>query len=74
VIKDDDEWEIKKIIKGDTVNSVLTMLHFNKRSLVNSIETSVQKSVDDGDISHQKGRSILNNMKKEINDYTYLDF
>ena len=25
VIKDDDEWEIKKIIKGDTVNSVLTL-------------------------------------------------
>ena len=74
VIKDDDEWEIKKIIKGDTVNSVLTMLHFNKRSLVNSIETSVQRSIDDGDISHQMGRSILNNMKKEINDYTYLDF
>jgi arginine decarboxylase len=74
VIKNEDEWEIKKIIKGDTVNSVLTMLHFNKRSLVNSIETSVQRSVDDGDISHQMGRSILNNMKKEINDYTYLDF
>jgi arginine decarboxylase len=74
VMKDDDEWEIKKIIKGDTVNSVLTMLQFNKRSLVNSIETSVQRSVDDGDISHQMGRSILNNMKKEINDYTYLDF
>ena len=74
VIKDDDEWEVKKIIKGDTVNSVLTMLQFNKRSLVNSIETSVQRSVDDGDISHQMGRSILNNMKKEINDYTYLDF
>ena len=74
VIKDDDEWEVKMIIKGDTVNSVLTLLQFNKRSLVNSIETSVQRSVDDGDISHQMGRSIRNNMKKEINDYTYLDF
>lgn len=74
VLKDDDEWDIKRIIKGDTVNDVLTMLKFNKRSLVHSIETSVQKSVDEGDISHQMGKSILSNMKKEINAYTYLDF
>lgn len=74
VIKDDDEWEIKKIIRGDTVNSVLTMLQVNKRSLINSIETSVQKSVEEGNISSQMGRSILINIKKEINDYTYLDF
>ncbi|MCL7411724.1 MAG: biosynthetic arginine decarboxylase [Methanosarcinaceae archaeon] len=74
VLKDDDEWDIKRVIKGDTVNDVLTMLKFNKRSLVHGIETSVQRSVDDGDISYQMGKSILNNMKKEINDYTYLDF
>ena len=74
VLKSDDEWDIKRIIKGDTVNDVLTMLKFNKRSLVHSIETSVQISVDGGDISPQMGKSILNHMKKEINAYTYLDF
>ncbi|MCL7474687.1 MAG: biosynthetic arginine decarboxylase [ANME-2 cluster archaeon] len=74
IAKDEDEWEIKKIIKGDNVSSVLKMLHFNRQGLVKSIESSIQKAVDEDGLNPQMAKSILNNIKKEINDYTYLDF
>jgi arginine decarboxylase len=74
VVKDDDEWEIKKIIKGDTVNTVLNMLQFDRRGLINSIESSIDRSIKEGIISQKMAKSILPNIKKEINDYTYLDF
>ncbi|MDF1556909.1 MAG: biosynthetic arginine decarboxylase [ANME-2 cluster archaeon] len=74
VVKDEDEWDIKKVIKGDNVSSVLKMLHFNRPGLVKSIESSIQKAVDEDDLNPLTAKSILNNMKKEINDYTYLDF
>ncbi|KAF5411173.1 MAG: arginine decarboxylase [Candidatus Methanocomedens sp.] len=74
VVKDEDEWDIKKVIKGDNVSSVLKMLHFNRPGLVKSIESSIQKAVDEDDLNPLTAKSILNNMKKEINEYTYLDF
>ncbi len=73
-VKDEDEWVIKKIIKGDSVSSVLKMQNLNRISLVKSVESSIEKAVDDKDLSPQSAKSILNNIKKEINDYTYLDF
>ncbi|MFH1126853.1 MAG: biosynthetic arginine decarboxylase [archaeon] len=74
VANEDGGWEIVKINKGDSVNSVLSMMQFNRQAIIKSIESSVQKSVDDESISPQMARSIMNNMKKEINDYTYPDF
>ncbi|MCK4938217.1 MAG: biosynthetic arginine decarboxylase, partial [Methanosarcinales archaeon] len=74
VAKDEDEWDIKKVIKGDNVSSVLKMVHFNRPGLVKSIESSINRAVDEEGLNPQTAKSILNNMKKEINDYTYLDF
>lgn len=74
VSKDEDEWDIKKVIKGDNVKSVLKMLHFNRPGLVKSIESSINRAVDEDGLNPQTAKSILNNIKKEINDYTYLDF
>ena len=74
VVKDEDEWVIKKIIKGDNVSSVLKLQNLNRASLVKSVESSIEKAVDDKELSPQSAKSILNNIKKEINDYTYLDF
>jgi arginine decarboxylase len=74
VVNNDNEWEVSKIIKGDSVNSVLNMLHFNKQSLINGINSTVKRSIEDGVINPHTGRSIMNNIKTEINDYTYLNF
>jgi len=41
---------------------------------VKSIESSLQRAVDEDDLNPLTAKSILNNMKKEINEYTYLDF
>lgn len=74
VVKDDSEWEITKIIRGDTANSVLDILHFNKQNLIKSIEANVQHLLDDNTIDSNEAKNIMNHMKREINDYTYLDF
>ncbi|MCD4809420.1 MAG: biosynthetic arginine decarboxylase, partial [Methanosarcinales archaeon] len=74
VVKGEDEWVIKKIIKGDNVSSVLKMQNFSRTSLVESVELSIEKAVEDNELSPQYAKSILNNIKREINDYTYLDF
>ena len=67
-------WEIKKIIKGDSVSSVLDMLEFNKQSLINNIRSMIHESVEDHVISPQMANNIANDIIKQINDYTYLKF
>jgi len=74
VVNDNDEWQIKKIIKGDTVNTVLKMHQFDRRELLDNVELRVRDAREKGKISEKEAANILNTMKKEIIDYTYLDF
>ncbi len=74
VVNDNDEWQIKKIIKGDTVNTVLKMHQFDRRELLDNIELRLRTAREKGKISEKAAASILNTIKKEIIDYTYLDF
>ena len=74
IAKGDGDWEITKINKGDSINSVLTLMQFNRQAIIKNIESSVQKLLEDESVNQQTARNIMNSMKKEINDYTYPDF
>ncbi len=50
------------------------MLEFNKQSLINNIRSMIHESVEDHVISPQMANNIVNDITKQINDYTYLKF
>lgn len=67
-----DEYEIKQIIDGETVEDVLGYVQYNAKKLVRSMEKWVTQSVKAEKITAQEGKEFLSNYKSGLYGYTYL--
>lgn len=69
---DDNQYEIKNIIDGETVSEVLTYVQYNPKKLVRIIEKWVTQSVLNGKISSSEGKEFLAMYRSGLYGYTYL--
>ncbi len=65
-------YEIKKIIDGETVDEVLGYVQYNSKSMVRSVEKWVASSMKEGKISSKEGKEFLDNYRSGLFGYTYL--
>jgi len=69
----EDEYEIEKIIDGETVAEVLDYVQYNPKKMVRTVETWVTSSVKNGTITAEEGREFLSNYRSGLYGYTYLE-
>ncbi len=70
---DDEGYNIKQIIDGETVEDVLDYVQFNSKRLVRTMEAWVSQSVKDGKITATEGKEFLSNYRSGLYGYTYLE-
>ncbi|MDE5799905.1 MAG: biosynthetic arginine decarboxylase [Paramuribaculum sp.] len=68
-----DNYEIDRIIDGETVADVLDYVQFNPKKLVRNVETWVTSSMKAGHITPEEGREFLSNYRSGLYGYTYLE-
>ena len=68
-----DQYEIDRVIDGETVAEVLDYVEFNPKKLVRNVETWVTASMKAGKISPEEGREFLSNYRSGLYGYTYLE-
>ena len=68
-----DEYEITKVIDGETVADVLDYVQFDAKKLVRTMETWVASSVKEGRITTHQGKEFLANYRSGLYGYTYLE-
>lgn len=69
----EDEYEIEKIIDGETIDEVLDYVQYNPKKMVRTVETWVTTSVKNGTITAEEGREFLSNYRSGLYGYTYLE-
>lgn len=73
VIDEDNGYEIKQIIDGETIAEVLDYVQYNSKRLVRTMETWVSASVKEGKITMEEGKEFLSNYRSGLYGYTYLE-
>ncbi len=69
----EDEYEIEKVIDGETIAEVLDYVQYNPKKMVRTVETWVTTSVKNGTITAEEGREFLSNYRSGLYGYTYLE-
>lgn len=73
VTVDEDGYNIKQIIDGETVAEVLDYVQYNAKKLVRTVETWVTGAVKSGKITTEEGKEFLSNYRSGLYGYTYLE-
>ena len=68
-----DEYQIDKIIEGETIADVLDYVQFDPKRMARSIEVWANHSVKQGIISLEEGREFISNYRSGLYGYTYLE-
>ncbi len=68
-----EEYEIEKVIDGETIAEVLDYVQYNPKKMVRTVETWVTTSVKNGTITAEEGREFLSNYRSGLYGYTYLE-
>ena len=68
----DNNYEIDKIIEGETIADVLDYVQFDHKRMARSIEVWVNQSVKNGVITAEEGREFISNYRSGLYGYTYL--
>ena len=68
-----EEYQIDKIIEGETIADVLDYVQFDPKRMARSIEVWANHSVKQGIISPEEGREFISNYRSGLYGYTYLE-
>ncbi len=67
------DYEIEKVIDGESVAEVLEYVQYNPKRMVRTVETWVTTSVKQGIITVEEGKEFLSNYRSGLYGYTYLE-
>ncbi len=73
IIDDSGGWHIKQIVNGDRICDVLGYVKYNNSYLLEAFESEVNQALRENCLSKPDAEDIMNNYKKVMNRYTYLD-
>ena len=77
VFLDPDEekgYYIEEVIDGTSIASVLDMVQYDEKSLVQSIERQVNSAIRDDLVKPSEGMKMLADYIRGLSDQTYLSF
>jgi arginine decarboxylase len=65
-------YQVKQVVKGDTMGDVLSYVEYDREDLVESIRQQTESALEEGTISISESQRLLNSYKESLNRYTYL--
>lgn len=71
-LEENGDWHVQKVIRGSTVEEVLSLFRYDRDWMVAAFRDLVEKSVKNGAVGKNEGSRILRNYEKEMDEYTYL--
>ena len=69
----ENDYEVDRLIDGETIAEVLEYVQYNPKKLVRDVETWVTRSMKKGIITPEEGREFLSNYRSGLYGYTYLE-
>ncbi len=64
--------KVQSIVKGDTVNEVLSYVQYNEKELIEKLQEAVEQAIHDGRIDNQQAGQTIEFYEKALAGYTYL--
>ncbi|MCB9025750.1 MAG: biosynthetic arginine decarboxylase [Bdellovibrionaceae bacterium] len=71
--EDGKGYKIAGVVRGDSVEEVLSYVEYNKPELVEKIRESSEKSIAEGKITTQEAKLLMNYYTQALSGYTYLE-
>jgi arginine decarboxylase len=65
-------YQIEHVVKGDTMNEVLSYVQYDPEDLVESLRLRSEQALQEGKISLQESQLLLQNYDRSLGQYTYL--
>ncbi len=72
-LHDQGGWWIDEIVKGDTVNKVLSYMQYDIDRLFPQLSRDCERAVRDGRMSLAESQALRRFYESELNGYTYLE-
>lgn len=72
-IREDGEYDIEKVIRGDTVTEVLSYVQYQKDDLLHRIHKAVERSVAEKAITLRESARFIKTYEEGLRGYTYLE-
>ncbi len=70
---DGDHYELKQVVKGDSVSEVLDYVQFHEKGLVDRIRRQVQDAHNQGRLTASEANAFLRFYQEGLKGYTYLE-
>ncbi len=65
-------YQIKQVVKGDTMADVLSYVEYDPKALIESIRQQTEIALEEGTISLGESQRLLNSYAQSLTRYTYL--
>ena len=65
-------YEIEHVVKGDTIAEVLDYMQYDEQDLVENICRRIEQALQDKKITLEESQLLLQNYKRSLHNYTYL--
>lgn len=66
------QWEIKKIVEGDTIEEVLSYAQYSPQQILNQLRILIEKSLKSGRLTNSESAKLQKKFKEALESYTYL--
>lgn len=66
------QWELSKLVEGDTIEEVLHYVQYNPEKLTEQLHTLIEQSIQAGRLSLSDSAQIKKKFKSALESYTYL--
>lgn len=71
-LADDGQWELSRLVEGDTIEEVLHYVQYNTEKLMIQLYELIERSLKSGRISLSESAEIKKMFKQSLESYTYL--
>jgi arginine decarboxylase len=68
----DDGYQIRHVIKGDSVSEVLRYVEYVPESMVDAVRRQAERAVSAGRLTNEQMRTLLQHYEESLRSYTYL--
>jgi len=68
----DDGYEVRHVVKGDSISDVLKYVEYQPDAMVESVRKQAERSVQSGRLTNEQMRTLMQHYEQALRSYTYL--
>lgn len=71
-LDENGNWELSRLVEGDTIEEVLHYVQYNTEKLMNQLQVLIERSLKSGRLSPEESAQVKKKFKQSLESYTYL--